>query len=106
MKKIVESYKRKLAAEEGWVCKRGAQLRIALCYPNVYSIAFAGGGIQGGQVHGSSDSQGAFPRDNPCGPADVHATIFQSLGISPRALLRDMLGRPLPVSDGNVLPLF
>jgi hypothetical protein len=75
-------------------------------YPNVYSIAFAGGGIQGGQVYGSSDSQGAFPRDNSCGPPDVHATIFQSLGISPRALLRDMLGRPLPVSDGNVLPLF
>jgi len=75
-------------------------------YPNVYSIAFAGGGIQGGQVYGTSDSQGAFPRDNPCTPPDVHATIFQSLGLSPRAQLRDMLNRPLAVSDGNVLPLF
>src|SRR5881227_2159647 len=46
MKKIVESYKRKLAAEEGWVCKRGAQLRIALCYPNVYSIGMANLGFQ------------------------------------------------------------
>ncbi|HXT64740.1 MAG TPA: radical SAM protein, partial [Pyrinomonadaceae bacterium] len=46
MKKIVESYKRKLASEEGWVLKRGAQLRIALCYPNVYSIGMANLGFQ------------------------------------------------------------
>jgi uncharacterized protein DUF1501 len=75
-------------------------------YPNAYSVALAGGGIQGGQVYGTSDSKGAFPQTQLCGPADVHATIFQSLGISPRAELRDMLGRPFPVSDGQVLPLF
>src|SRR3977135_1415158 len=46
MKRIVESYKRKLANEEGWVLKRGAQLRIALCYPNVYSIGMANLGFQ------------------------------------------------------------
>ena len=33
MKKIVESYKRKLASEDGWVLQRGAQLRIALFVP-------------------------------------------------------------------------
>src|SRR5258706_6422073 len=46
MKKIIESYKRKLPGEEGWVLKRGAQLRIALCYPNVYSIGMANLGFQ------------------------------------------------------------
>src|SRR5712691_8894215 len=46
MKKIVESYKRKLASENGWVLKRGAQLRIALCYPNVYAIGMANLGFQ------------------------------------------------------------
>src|ERR1043165_7721720 len=46
MKNIVESYKRKLASEDGWVLKRGAQLRIALCYPNVYSIGMANLGFQ------------------------------------------------------------
>jgi hypothetical protein len=75
-------------------------------YPNVYSVALAGGGIAGGQAYGSSDGQGAFPRTQPCGPPDVHATIFQALGISPRAVLRDQLGRPFPASDGTVLPLF
>lgn len=74
-------------------------------YPNVYSIALAGGGIRGGQVYGSSDSKGAFPKTRPCGPPDVHATMFHLLGISPRAEIRDMLGRPFPVSDGDVLPL-
>src|SRR4030095_9321564 len=39
-------------------------------YPSVYSIALAGGGIQGGRVYGSSDGNGAFPRSEPCGPAD------------------------------------
>src|SRR3954465_4704013 len=44
--KITEIYKKKLAAEEGWVLKRGAQLRIALCYPNVYEIGMANLGFQ------------------------------------------------------------
>ncbi len=74
-------------------------------YPNVYSVALAGGGIRGGQVYGSSDSNGAFPATKPCGPPDIHATVFHLLGISPRAELRDMLGRPFPISDGEVLPL-
>lgn len=74
-------------------------------YPSVYSVALAGGGIRGGQVYGSSDNKGAFPKDRPCTPPDIHATIFHALGISPRAELRDMLNRPHPVSDGEVLPL-
>jgi radical SAM superfamily enzyme YgiQ (UPF0313 family) len=44
--KITEIYKQKLAAEEGWVLKRGAELRIALCYPNVYEIGMANLGFQ------------------------------------------------------------
>jgi radical SAM superfamily enzyme YgiQ (UPF0313 family) len=44
--KISESYRQKLAAEEGWVLKRGTQLRIALCYPNVYEIGMANLGFQ------------------------------------------------------------
>ena len=75
-------------------------------YPSVYSVVLAGGGIRGGQIYGSSDNSAAFPRTQPCGPPDIHTTIFHALGISPRATLHDPLGRPLPVSDGEVLPLF
>lgn len=44
-KRIVESYKKKLAREEGFVIKHGAALRIALCYPNTHSIAMANLGM-------------------------------------------------------------
>ncbi len=74
-------------------------------YPYAYSIAMAGGGVRGGEVYGSSDNKGAFPKALACTPPDVHATIFQAMGISPRAELRDMLNRPLPICDGEVLPL-
>ncbi|MFN6963839.1 MAG: radical SAM protein [Pyrinomonadaceae bacterium] len=42
---IIESYKKKLASEEGHVVRRGARLRIALCYPNTYSIGMANLGL-------------------------------------------------------------
>jgi radical SAM superfamily enzyme YgiQ (UPF0313 family) len=44
--RISDSYRRRLASEEGWTLKRGAQLRVALCYPNVYSIGMANLGLQ------------------------------------------------------------
>ena len=46
MNKIVQSYRQKLTSEEGWILKRGASLRIALCYPNVYAIGMANLGFQ------------------------------------------------------------
>jgi hypothetical protein len=75
-------------------------------YPNCYSVALAGGGIRGGQVYGSSDNVGAFPRDFPTGPNDVHATIFQALGIPLDAHLYDLANRPHALTDGRALPLF
>jgi radical SAM superfamily enzyme YgiQ (UPF0313 family) len=44
-KRIIDSYKKKLAAEEGWVVDRGASLRVALCYPNTHSIGMANLGL-------------------------------------------------------------
>lgn len=45
MKKIVESLKRKLTKEEGYTIKRGAALRVALCYPNVHAVGMANLGL-------------------------------------------------------------
>jgi len=42
---IVESYRKKLAAESGYLVDRGAGLRIALCYPNTHSIGMANLGL-------------------------------------------------------------
>lgn len=44
-KKIIESYKQKLAAEEGFRIKHGAGLRVALCYPNTHAIGMANLGM-------------------------------------------------------------
>src|SRR5436189_2253424 len=43
--RIVESYKQKLKHEEGYVVSHGAQLRIALCYPNEHAIGMANLGL-------------------------------------------------------------
>ncbi|MCW5955939.1 MAG: radical SAM protein [Pyrinomonadaceae bacterium] len=44
-RRIIESYKKKLGDEEGWVVKHGSQLRIALCYPNTHGIGMANLGL-------------------------------------------------------------
>ena len=74
-------------------------------YPSCYSVAFAGAGIQGGQVYGKSDKSGSEPAKNACGPADLHATIFKAFGIDHKTTITDRLGRPFPISDGEPLPL-
>jgi uncharacterized protein (DUF1501 family) len=66
-------------------------------YPNVFSAALAGGPMQGGRVVGSSDSHGAFPRDNPKTPQDVLATLYDHLGIDTSENYLTPAGRPLPV---------
>src|SRR2546423_11631675 len=45
-KRVIESYRRRLATEEGWMWKRGARMRVALCYPNVYGVGMANLGYQ------------------------------------------------------------
>ena len=74
-------------------------------YPSCYSVAFAGAGVQGGQVYGKSDKSGSEPAENACGPADLHATIFEAFGINHKTTITDRLGRPFPISDGEPLPL-
>ena len=59
-----------------------------------YSILLAGGGVRGGQVYGSSDRSAAYPSTNPVSPADIAATIYQFLHISPEHLLYDQHNRP------------
>lgn len=44
-RRIVDSYRKKLASEEGYTIKHGASLRIALCYPNTHSIGMANLGL-------------------------------------------------------------
>ena len=68
---------------------------------HVFSAALAGGGIQGGTVHGVSDSQGAFPASGRVDPQDITATIFHCLGYRATTEIHDQLGRPMVISKGN-----
>ncbi len=70
---------------------------------SVFSIALAGGGVQGGQVFGASDAIGAYPKEGKVRPEDLLATIVHCLGLSPTTEYRDPLGRPHPLSRGEVL---
>ncbi len=67
------------------------------------SALLAGGGIKGGQVHGSSDAQAAYPRERPVTPQDFIATMHHALGIAADREIRDRLHRPYHVCDGRAL---
>ncbi len=76
-------------------------------WPLCYTVLFAGGGMKGGYVHGSSDRIGAYPATEPVSPNDIAATMFHALGIDPATEVHDKLNRPLPIANGRaILPLF
>jgi hypothetical protein len=66
-------------------------------WPNVFSAAVAGGGIQGGRVVGASDAKGAEPDSSPKTPQDLLATMYRHLGIDTTTQYADHSGRPHPV---------
>jgi hypothetical protein len=67
------------------------------------SVLFAGGGIRGGQVYGSSDKVGAYPFDRPVEPEDVAHTVYHALGLHDLTAV-DREGRPFDLlPDGKVL---
>jgi hypothetical protein len=46
-----------------------------------WTVLMAGGGIQGGQIYGSSDATGAEPKDNPMPVARIIATMQHAIGM-------------------------
>ncbi len=67
------------------------------CYP----CLFAGAGVRGGITHGQSDKDAAHPVTHPVSPADLAATIYSSLGISPDLRIPDPQGRPVSLVDNG-----
>jgi uncharacterized protein (DUF1501 family) len=68
-------------------------------WPGCWSVLFAGAGVKGGQVIGSSDATGGEPKDRPVSPAEVAATVYKVLGLDPAICLPGPDGRPLPLAD-------
>ena len=67
----------------------------------VQSVFFAGGGVKGGQVIGSSDKIGGYPSTDPQKPENMAATIYQALGLPKSIAWKDSLDRPHNVYYGD-----
>lgn len=63
----------------------------------VQTVFFAGGGVRGGQVIGSSDRIGGYPASSPQTPENMAATIYRSLGIPATAAWHDEFDRPFHI---------
>jgi hypothetical protein len=70
-------------------------------WPYCYTVLFAGGGVKGGAVYGSSDKTAAYPSENPVGPEDIAATIYTALGIDLDLELRDGQDKPYTLCTGK-----
>jgi hypothetical protein len=74
-------------------------------WPSCWTSIFAGGGIRGGQVVGSSDEIGAHPKDRPVRPAEIAATVYKLMGLDLEMFLPAQQGRIVPLVDNNAAPV-
>jgi hypothetical protein len=63
-------------------------------WPQAMSVLVCGGGIEHGQVIGSTNAKGEHPHDRPLTPNDLWATVYKHLGIDQDATITDHTGRP------------
>jgi hypothetical protein len=76
-------------------------------WPQVFTILLAGAGIPGGRLYGSSDKDGATPKDHAIAPGELAATIYHALGVDPASQVQTMLERPWRIcEDKPVLSLW
>jgi hypothetical protein len=66
-------------------------------WPGALSVLFAGGGLKTGQVVGSTDPKGEYPKTRAVSPQDVLATVYHVLGIDYRQVFYDAGSRPIPI---------
>jgi uncharacterized protein (DUF1501 family) len=60
----------------------------------VQSLFFAGGGVQGGNVIGSTDKFGGHPESDGQTPENMAATIYEALGLPREISWTDLQQRP------------
>jgi uncharacterized protein (DUF1501 family) len=65
------------------------------------TVLFAGGGVRGGNVLGSTDRIAAYPTSDPQTPENLAATIYHTLGIPHTTIWSDVDGRPYELYSGD-----
>ncbi|RPG87059.1 MAG: DUF1501 domain-containing protein [Coraliomargarita sp. TMED73] len=68
-------------------------------HPNAFTCLLAGGGIRGGQIHGSTDGRGQEVLENGVSVPDFNATIAHALGLPLDKVIYSPDGRPFRVAD-------
>jgi hypothetical protein len=71
-------------------------------YPLAYSTVFAGGGVKGGFVYGSTDKDGRRVADRQVSPQDFQATIGHAMGLPVDEVVMSPSNRPFTVGDKGV----
>jgi uncharacterized protein (DUF1501 family) len=75
-------------------------------WPQVSCGLIAGGGMEMGQVIGSTDRLGGEADSRPVHFGEVHATLYKHLGIDAnKTVLHDMSDRPQPLVDSEHRPI-
>jgi hypothetical protein len=69
--------------------------------PKGYTSWMAGGGIKGGVVHGGTDEVGYKAVESPHYYSDLHATILQQLGLNPKKMEVQSLGRTMRLVEAG-----
>lgn len=67
--------------------------------PYGFTIWFAGAGVKGGQVIGSTDEIGFKAVEDPVHVHDIHATILKMLGLDHKKLTYFFQGRNFRLTD-------
>ncbi len=70
-------------------------------YPRAFSVALAGGGVNGGQVIGESSADGADVRSRRVTVPDLFCSFCHALKINPRKENIGPLDRPIKIVDGG-----
>ena len=72
--------------------------------PKGYTSWLAGGGIKGGIVHGATDEFGYKAVEHPHYCSDLHATILRQMGLDPKKMEFEALGRTMKlVEEGKAI---
>jgi uncharacterized protein (DUF1501 family) len=74
-------------------------------FPLAWTTVLGGGGINGGQVYGSSTDDGMKVKDSPARVGDLIATVCQALGIDPMQQNMSNVGRPIRIADPEAQPI-
>jgi len=70
-------------------------------FPDAWSAVLAGGGIQGGAIHGRTTDDGRAVADGRIEVGDLLATLAAAVGVRPATENMSEMGRPIKIAEGQ-----